>query len=150
MDVFVRSSDHEGTPNAVLEAMAFSRPVVATDAGGTAELARPNEHALIVPTGDAGQLADAIVTVLSDPIGAQQRAALARARVEGELSFSSRMHAVENSHRTGDRFWTWPVPEFFDGTGVTRARVPRSASRHRSCRRLSQGTTTPALVPTAR
>ena len=99
MDVFVLSSDHEGTPNAVLEAMAFTRPVVATDAGGTAELARPNEHALIVPTGDAGQLADAIVTVLSDPIGAQRRARLARARVEGELSFSTRMHAVENIYR---------------------------------------------------
>ena len=34
-DVFVQSSDYEGTPNAVLEAMAFETPIVATRAGGT-------------------------------------------------------------------------------------------------------------------
>ena len=37
-DLFVQSSDYEGTPNAVLEAMALETPIVATDAGGTAEI----------------------------------------------------------------------------------------------------------------
>ena len=38
LDLLVQSSDYEGTPNAVLEAMALETPVVATAAGGTAEL----------------------------------------------------------------------------------------------------------------
>lgn len=33
LDLFVQSSDYEGTPNAVLEAMAFENPIVATSAG---------------------------------------------------------------------------------------------------------------------
>ena len=39
-DSFVQASEYEGTPNAVLEAMAMETPLVATDAGGTPELAR--------------------------------------------------------------------------------------------------------------
>ena len=43
-DLFVQSSDYEGTPNAVLEAMAFETPIVATAAGGTAELVRDGDR----------------------------------------------------------------------------------------------------------
>src|SRR5207253_1747453 len=46
-DLFVQSSDYEGTSNAVLEAMALETPVVATAAGGTAEIVADNVHGLI-------------------------------------------------------------------------------------------------------
>jgi glycosyltransferase involved in cell wall biosynthesis len=52
LDALVQSSDYEGTPNAVLEAMAFETPLVATDVGGTAELARDGVEGLIVPPGN--------------------------------------------------------------------------------------------------
>jgi glycosyltransferase involved in cell wall biosynthesis len=93
--LFVQSADYEGTPNAVLEAMAFETPVVATDAGGTRELVRDGVDGTIVPTGDAGRLAAAIGQALDDPEAARLKARQARARVETELTFEARMRRVE-------------------------------------------------------
>src|SRR5207244_1863204 len=94
-DLFVQSSDYEGTPNAVLEAMAFETPVVATSAGGTAEIVRHGIDGLIVAPGDSRAIADAIEAVLCDPGAARTRADSARRRVETDLSFEARMNAVE-------------------------------------------------------
>jgi len=94
-DAFVQSSDYEGTPNAVLEAMALETPVVATSAGGTAEIVRHGVDGLIVPIGSAPVIATAIETVVRDPDGARSRARAARHRVETDLSFATRMSAVE-------------------------------------------------------
>jgi glycosyltransferase involved in cell wall biosynthesis len=95
-DVFVQSADYEGTPNAVLEAMAFEVPVVATDAGGTRELVRHGDDGLIVPRGDERALTAAIESVITDRAAARYRAARARARVETDLAFATRMRRVED------------------------------------------------------
>ena len=55
-DVCVQSSRSEGSPNAVLEAMALEVPVVATDVGGTRELVTHGVHGLLVPFGDVRAL----------------------------------------------------------------------------------------------
>jgi len=94
-NLFVQSSDYEGTPNAVLEAMAFETPVVATSAGGTAEILRHGIDGLIVAPRDSGAIASAIESVLRDPDAARTRASAARRRVETDLSFETRMGAVE-------------------------------------------------------
>jgi glycosyltransferase involved in cell wall biosynthesis len=94
-DLFVQSSDYEGTPNAVLEAMALETPIVATDAGGTAEIVRDGVDGLIVPQGDRARLRGAMVAVLSDRSAAAARVASARRRVETDLSFETRMRTVE-------------------------------------------------------
>src|SRR5712692_10095823 len=94
-DVFVQSSAYEGTPNAVLEAMALETPVVATDVGGTAELLDQQIHGLIVPSGSASALVDAIGRTLGDRPSALARAVAARRHIEQSLSFDSRMRKVE-------------------------------------------------------
>jgi glycosyltransferase involved in cell wall biosynthesis len=94
--VFVQSSDYEGTPNAVLEAMALETPIVATAAGGTAEIVRHALDGLIVPPRDVAALARAIRHTLSHPDETATRVARARHRVETVLSFDARMRAVEN------------------------------------------------------
>ena len=66
--MFVLSSDFEGMPNALMEAMASGLPCVSTDCGGGGArfLIRDGENGLLVPIGDEVALADAMEKVLSD------------------------------------------------------------------------------------
>lgn len=96
IDLYVQCSDREGTSNAVLEAMALETPIVATEVGGTSDLVRHGEHALLVPAGDARALASTIRNALDDGEGSRRRARAARQRAERELSFATRMAAVES------------------------------------------------------
>lgn len=99
LDLMVQSSDYEGTPNVVLEAMALETPVVATDVGGTAELAADGRDALIVPAGDLAALTSAMDEMLSKPDAARERAVAARRRVEEQLSFQGRLRRLETIYR---------------------------------------------------
>lgn len=65
-DVSVLSSDHEGFPNTLVEAMAVGRPVVSTDVGGVRDAVVNGETGLLVPSGDASAMADAIGALLDD------------------------------------------------------------------------------------
>jgi glycosyltransferase involved in cell wall biosynthesis len=94
--VYVQSSDYEGTPNTVLEAMAMETPVVATDAGGTRELAAHDVHALIVPPGNVPALQAAIRRVIAQPDATAARARAARQRIETDLSFQTRTRRLED------------------------------------------------------
>lgn len=98
-DVFAQASETEGTPNAVLEAMALETPVVATDVGGTRELVTSGVHALLVPKHDVTALREALMNVLRDPDAARQRAVAARLRVETDLSFEARTRSLETIYR---------------------------------------------------
>ena len=95
LDLFVQSSDYEGTSNAVLEAMALETAVVATAAGGTAEMIEHGVHGLVVRCGDALELATAMAQTLLQPEARAARVAAARARVETTLSFDERVATVE-------------------------------------------------------
>ena len=52
MDVFVLSSDWEGHPLSIIEAMAAGLPIVSTRVGGVPEMIEDGKHGLIVPVGD--------------------------------------------------------------------------------------------------
>jgi glycosyltransferase involved in cell wall biosynthesis len=98
-DLFVQSSDYEGTPNSVLEAMAMETPIVATEAGGTAELVHDGVHGRIIPIGKVDRLIWGLQAALADPAAMRRMADLARRRVEGELSFESRCRRVEGIYQ---------------------------------------------------
>jgi len=66
-DVAVLSSRSEGSPNALLEAMAAGVPVVATRVGGIPEMVAHNESALLVEPGDSSAMTDAISRLMRDP-----------------------------------------------------------------------------------
>lgn len=63
------SSDYEGMPNAMLEAMALGLPVAATDCppGGPAMVITPEENGLLVPVGDPKALAEAMNRLIEQP-----------------------------------------------------------------------------------
>ena len=95
LDLFVQSSDYEGTPNSVLEAMAMETPIVATAAGGTAELVSDGQHGRIVPIGRLDALLSAMQQTLTSPPQSRAMVDAARRRVETELSFETRARRVE-------------------------------------------------------
>jgi glycosyltransferase involved in cell wall biosynthesis len=57
----------EGLPNALLEAMAWGLPVIATPVAGVRELVRHEVNGLLVPPGDPARLAGALERIVHDP-----------------------------------------------------------------------------------
>ncbi len=97
LDVFVLPSRTEGMSNALLEAMATARPVVATAVGGTPEVIGDGTSGLLVPADDPAAMATAIARILGDPAWARGVGAAARQTVEdryGSRSMVRRLEAV--------------------------------------------------------
>ncbi len=67
-ELFMMSSDYEGIPNVLLEAMSIGLPCVSTDCspGGARMLINSGENGLIVPCGDSAALAEAICKMIED------------------------------------------------------------------------------------
>lgn len=88
--LFVLSSDYEGIPNALIEAMAIGLPCVSTDCspGGARELINDGENGVIVDCGNSDALAKAMVLLLEDREKAQKMGINAKKicrRVDKEL-----------------------------------------------------------------
>ena len=66
---YAHTSDYEGLPNAIIEAMAMGLPVASTDCpcGGPAELIDDGVNGLLTPKGDAEAMAGALCRLLEDP-----------------------------------------------------------------------------------
>ena len=65
-DVFVLSSDYEGMPNALIEAMCMGMPVISTEVSGAEDLIVDKYNGLLVPVNDEECLYIAIKTLTSD------------------------------------------------------------------------------------
>jgi glycosyltransferase involved in cell wall biosynthesis len=76
----------EGVPNALLEAAACGRPIVATDIPGCREVVRHGETGLLVPPRDVAALAEAIGALGGDPARRQAMGQAGRELVEREFA----------------------------------------------------------------
>ncbi len=79
MDVFVHPSLRDGMPNAVLEAMACEKAVIATPVGGVVDVVEDGKNGVLVNVNDAESLAESILQLLSQP---ENRRAISRSARE--------------------------------------------------------------------
>ncbi len=89
LDLFVLPSKFEGMPNAVLEAMAAGKPVIATAVGGVLEIITDGETGLLVPPDAPLPLAEAMQRLLEDEPLRQRLEAAGEQRVCQHFSLSS-------------------------------------------------------------
>jgi glycosyltransferase involved in cell wall biosynthesis len=91
----VHPSLNEIFPNAVGEAMACGRAVVAADAGGTAELVGGGGAGVLVPPGDTDALAAAVRELLEDPGRRDRLGEAARGRIAAEFPLARMIERYE-------------------------------------------------------
>jgi len=99
LDCVVNSSLNEGTPVALIEAMAAGVPVVATAVGGTPDLLRDGRFGALVPPGNAKALASAILDALEDRDRSLARAGEARTAVLEKYRSERLIHDTETLYR---------------------------------------------------
>ena len=93
-DVLVLCSDREGLGRCVVEAMSMGVPVVVTDSGGTHEIVEDGVTGLVVPGGNAIELADAVIAILKDDPFRKRASLSARRIAVNRLSSAASAAAV--------------------------------------------------------
>ena len=65
-DIYIITSDYEGLPLSVLEAMSCGLPIVATKAGGVVDIVKDGENGILVEVGNVEELINAIMKIIQD------------------------------------------------------------------------------------
>jgi glycosyltransferase involved in cell wall biosynthesis len=92
----VHPSHQEGFPNAVLEAMAAGKAVVAAATGGTVEAVEDGRTGILVPPRDPEALAEGLLLLLRDPALAQRMGEAGMARVREEYSLERMVRSYQD------------------------------------------------------
>ena len=97
--LFVLSSDYEGLPNTLLEAMALGVPSISTDCrpGGAKDLIDDGETGFITPIGDKKKLAETMIRVLQDNTLSQ--------RLSNSSKNKSILYKPDEIYRSWERFF---------------------------------------------
>jgi glycosyltransferase involved in cell wall biosynthesis len=95
MDVYLMTSQFEGLPVALLEAMTLGKPVVTTSVGGIPEVVSDGLEGRLAPVGDVAQLAQQVKTLLDDAPQRQLMGQRGAAKVEAHFHIKQRVQAIE-------------------------------------------------------
>ncbi len=95
LDVFCLSSDSEGIPLTLLEAMAAGVPVVSTEVGGIPEVIEDGVNGYLVPAGSPESLAKRVDEILLDPARGAELAAKARETVRTRFTAERMVRETE-------------------------------------------------------
>jgi len=100
MDIYLSTSEFEGLPIAMLEAMSCEVPVVATSAGGIGEMVQHGIQGFLTGIDDYEGLVDYAVQLLEDPELHSQFAKAARARVVDQFSMNRMVKELEGVYES--------------------------------------------------
>lgn len=95
-DAFVLTSDFEGFPLSILEAMACGLPCIVTDVGGNAEAITNAVHGFVVAPNSSNAVAEAIKSLIEDRNRRARMSKMARARVCDDFDIRKRMAEIQN------------------------------------------------------
>jgi len=94
-DLFVLPSYTEGLPMALLEAMSWGVPVIASPVGGIPQVIRDEENGLMVPAGDVEGLSRALARLLADRELADRLGAAGRATIEAQFALEGALARLQ-------------------------------------------------------
>jgi glycosyltransferase involved in cell wall biosynthesis len=95
LDVVLLTSRNEGTPVALIEALAAARPVVATDVGGVRSVVDHERTGLLAPFGDVTLLAAHLERLLADRPAAARLGVAGRAHVAARFGSTRLLHDID-------------------------------------------------------
>ncbi len=98
-DMMVHPSRVEGVPLSIMGGMAAGLPIVASNAGGVAEVVHHGRTGLVIPKDDEVGFADAVMSLLADPEKARAMGRAARLAVEREHAIDTAVRRVEQVYR---------------------------------------------------
>ncbi len=115
LDVFVMPSFTEGTPNSIVEAMACGKPIIASNVGGIPDMIG-SESGIMVPPGDPGALAEAMLCLAKDKDRRRTMGQAARERYQQLFSPSAVVPLMLETYRRVTRNGHY-VAETANGNG---------------------------------
>jgi len=99
LDVVALTSRNEGTPVALIEALAAGKSVVATDVGGVRSVVTHGKTGLIVPPQDPEAVAEAIVELLSDDAKRERMGAMGREEIPARFGSRNLCDTIRDLYR---------------------------------------------------
>jgi L-malate glycosyltransferase len=100
MDIYMMSSEFEGLPIALLEAMASECAVISTDAGGIKEVVRDSQDGLICPVSEPEKLASMALDLLGNSAKLCGLRKQARRRVQESFGMEKMVQELEGIYLT--------------------------------------------------
>jgi glycosyltransferase involved in cell wall biosynthesis len=99
-DVFVLSSDYEGNPLAVMEAMAAGLPIVSTSVGGVPELVTSGRDGILVDSADEAGFKDSLQLLLDRPDVRKSMGLSAARTARAKFDVRTMVQAYENLYQS--------------------------------------------------
>lgn len=100
MDIFILSSKSEGLPITLLEAMAASKPIIATNVGGIPEVIENGINGILIPPDNSEAMAEAVLELLKDEEKSKKLGMMARKRFENNFTLPMMVRKYEELYES--------------------------------------------------